>query len=1790
MLEDVVQWYARDGWRGRLEPYVAYWTEDEGLARRAGEAGWEVRQIQRPVSFEEGVPKEWRTAYVVAPFGFDLSAVERAVVELVDGAESGVAQIRVVGWPVPEAFLWFVLKDRQPVREGDQIIAYSIDRLSIEEPLSKFGEALRGRNFDEMKKTVRELYEARLNRTLWQIVYEFDRERAEAALEHLRQKYGEPEDRLWERHDELYLTWLAFRLADEYADYLKSGAGREFKAKEEFSELLALGRWLPADLAPLFWLRLVGDPEGEAEFRAAWVTAVNMWFERMAEPRTPKKPAVARKAVELFNAFAGAGFKYEELFPPPPPKPEAQKPAQRPEVAKPAEAKKEAAKPQMVVKPAKPEAVKPAEAKKEAVKSEVAKTEVKPAQKPTVEVQRSEERGLRQEVEKPAAGGQKPPAVTAVEGAGRGLRREEKPTAKPEAVKPAERPAEVKRLEAVKPEVGPQAVKPEAPKPEAVQPAEVKKPEAVKPKAPAADVIPERVEAVDYLIQRFGVVLDREAAFKARDFVVAKVQARLEKVAVKEPEFAHVLAEVAEHVLSSFGRLLASPDAARHVYNALFYYFEGYETRDGELLFSRIERTVREAVKKAEEAGVPDAEYRIKQFVLEVIDVLARAGERYRGDALRAVSTVEKALRATALVGFSAAALYSVYSGLYSEAVVSSVASAVALAEVGQFKEAVQYVQRAAKALYEAAKDVFEHVKITVQRLVELFVEAVTRVLAWIDEHKAYLFLMAAVAAGVVALSVALNLWGLMELEKLAYAASLAPFIPAGVREYPREEVFKILRGASDPYEEFKEKIAKAANAGRIKLAEPWESLRVLIMPRPSEERKLMWGGGVTLYSKYLEDEKYKRALFYATLALEEAFGVYRSALRKYVETVQRVKLGEEPFRQDVYVADVGRLAQLAEEEEAAFENALKILRERLNKYAVGHGLRDLLGVNEDTARRLAEAKAPELPEFNDVSFGVKAYAALIAYREYTLGRRSAFGAAAWHWLEEGGSAWLLYYSPKTAYKDAEKEGMERPVAVEEMVAEALRRLFLKPGADYHRGFVQELTKIGKLALMLEKKTNTSLVFRLFRLEEGGGLKELGVKLSIRKVGEGIVYALVLNAGQRELFRQELEAGVKAAEEVGRRLPVEDRLPYMVGWVNSDVAITRNKKGERVLQMGTSHLWQLAETHALFDWSDVTVRGVSLTLEGPKPQFYAHTSLDKLDEAIKKSAKGGWLKMMGVEAGSWDDLKRWVVENWDVVVEAAAKRLGEEVRGELAALKNKLNDDKVAREVVAPALLLIQAEKLGVNETTLKYFGAVASGAIDGDGYVSAAMRVVGLTSGERKIALLWKAVFAAYGIKAEVRGTDRKLDVVTSGSDAARLAGLYFLYGAPLLEGDERIINYKLYEAMEWGAEGLDVSWEGLRRTDGGNVAAELTISVGGATVKYNVYLSEDAIELQFASTDRGRVELAARLLRRAGVVAEVEKEGNRDVWYVRATTDKLAAGHEKLRKALAEIVRRAVENDWVDAGKAGRWLKKLEKGLTLKEGWPKYFVRLVKGALEVSFISTSPDSIEREKQRLEKRGLKRGVHFSVEMPEGGKAGYVYIRREGLAHAAWLSVYGKDKDQRKLAAEFIEYILQRAEEAGENVRKKAEEIVEGGKARASLELKGFEREFEVDGKRYKVKVIDGGAEFDEDRGGRKLLRIRITAEIDGVRSDYVMTYGRYGETNAAVGFATARADAPGGREADAERFSALIKALTGREPGVYRMKNGKIIIKCYREHLDGFMRFAELADAIARWLEETSR
>ncbi|MFZ8807194.1 MAG: hypothetical protein ACO2PN_03700 [Pyrobaculum sp.] len=154
----------------------------------------------------------------------------------------------------------------------------------------------------------------------------------------------------------------------------------------------------------------------------------------------------------------------------------------------------------------------------------------------------------------------------------------------------------------------------------------------------------------------------------------------------------------------------------------------------------------------------------------------------------------------------------------------------------------------------------------------------------------------------------------------------------------------------------------------------------------------------------------------------------------------------------------------------------------------------------------------------------------------------------------------------------------------------------------------------------------------------------------------------------------------------------------------------------------------------MFDWSRVVGLRMTLTLEEPKLQVIVEAPLDRIDEAIRRSVEGGWLRMLSDKEGledlmyvkSWDDLKQWVADHWDVVVEVAVSRLREVLKEEelrrllapeggdvakrrkggqvaprdmqkdgenvweelerrLKALRDMLNDDKIAREVVAPA-------------------------------------------------------------------------------------------------------------------------------------------------------------------------------------------------------------------------------------------------------------------------------------------------------------------------------------------------------------------------------------------------------------------------------------------------------------------------------------------------------------------------
>jgi len=314
-----------------------------------------------------------------------------------------------------------------------------------------------------------------------------------------------------------------------------------------------------------------------------------------------------------------------------------------------------------------------------------------------------------------------------------------------------------------------------------------------------------------------------------------------------------------------------------------------------------------------------------------------------------------------ASAGLSAAP-YSAYHSLYSEAVVSSVASAATLVEVVRFREAVEYVQKAAKTLYETVKEVFERVKVTIQRLVELLVEAVTRVLAWVDKHKAYLFLMAAAAAGAVALGVALNIWGLIELEKLAYAASAAPFF-AGLADAGGKaaERFKALGERYERWRVDESLINEVLNAplrgerphtAFLKLAESANLPPPLVKLRKALAR--------------VEGEEEKDAAVVAALALYKTLVKNAKAYGEWAGWYKWARGLVEKQEFTVATEEVKRLREAHNRLEGVAGRVLEELNRMLVLYSQSgfyketdiKKLKSLLEVNLDEAEELAKAKS----------------------------------------------------------------------------------------------------------------------------------------------------------------------------------------------------------------------------------------------------------------------------------------------------------------------------------------------------------------------------------------------------------------------------------------------------------------------------------------------------------------------------------------------------------------------------------------------------------------------------------------------------------------------------------------------------------------------------------------------------------------------------------------------------------------------------------------------------------------
>jgi hypothetical protein len=488
----------------------------------------------------------------------------------------------------------------------------------------------------------------------------------------------------------------------------------------------------------------------------------------------------------------------------------------------------------------------------------------------------------------------------------------------------------------------------------------------------------------------------------------------------------------------------------------------------------------------------------------------------------------------------SAAALYSVYHGLYSEAVVSS---AAALAEVGHFRETVQYVQRVAKALYEVTNEVFEKVKVAVQRPVELFVEAVTRMLAWIDEHKAYLFLTAAVAAGVIALGVALNMWGVIELEKLAYAAS-APFVAAGVKVDERKvaEVVRLAEGALGE--------ALVPGGGVLAEVERWlAGLR-------SGEVKAAVASAVKELEKWLGAVKGGRYADYSSGRAVRicAGGVCAAKTRGWAFYFKPVKVEARSGE----VKERWIVAKSPEEFETWLSRAGSAYVAPALFFAGGGVELRVVAVSEavvaEVGRRLEAVRGTSGVQYDAL--------AASARRGVLTAAKVGDFARLWKAYVDGVESYLTDPAKQEELRrEAERwiKALKLNITAEEAVArglEMLRALQVSGLFDVLRWMAQRLGEAGveTVEKMLEALKGGE--FWLEATPTGKAIRICGERcLSVDQRG---IYALVLEVPSVEV-------------QIPRLLPEEYVKRLHIGWLASDE--TRNSSGFAI--MGTTQLWQL---------------------------------------------------------------------------------------------------------------------------------------------------------------------------------------------------------------------------------------------------------------------------------------------------------------------------------------------------------------------------------------------------------------------------------------------------------------------------------------------------------------------------------------------------------------------------------------------------------------------------------------
>ncbi|MCU7787391.1 PaRep2b protein [Pyrobaculum sp. 3827-6] len=412
-------------------------------------------------------------------------------------------------------------------------------------------------------------------------------------------------------------------------------------------------------------------------------------------------------------------------------------------------------------------------------------------------------------------------------------------------------------------------------------------------------------------------------------------------------------------------------------------------------------------------------------------------------------------------------------------------------------------------------------------------------------------------------------------------------------------------------------------------------------------------------------------------------------------------------------------------------------------------------------------------------------------------------------------------------------------------------------------------------------------------------------------------------------------------------------------------------------------------------------------------------------------------------------------------------------------------------------------------------------------------------------------------------------------------------------LAGGADEIRIKYSRAME--AVGVEAHIKDFT-AEGKRPRAKLVVRLGGDVAEYTIRLRKDnAVELDFRTTDREETERRAAVLRAVGVKAEVkkiyDKSRGRDVWRIQVSTNALAADsvHEAVRKAVAEFLQRCREAGAIEEETYSRLVKKFERGVP-EWGEVRFSIWLRKdGAVEVVYRPRDPQSFNKAVELL--RGLGMGdrcegdwclVHFTAREPGVGEEGFVRITVDGLRYIGWLALHGEGEAKEK-AQWLKEALLKEAEARGREVRQRLEEYFREGEQWGSVKPP-VEREVEVEDRKMNVRVEEVEA-WREKSEKKEHLVVKIRAKVVEENSEVAVEKEArfYKKSGGVVGYIIIHDSAEGGREADYMRTAAVLKALGIKEWSVHKKRGRPKRIEFTGGALDAFMRLEPVCAALGQ-------